>query len=112
MLTIEERVINGFDALTDHYGPEWQDAIDTETLNLESTCNCVLGQLEGDYWQVFENMAWGDQWTTEQEFLHWSYENGFVSSAVIEMELGRPVDYDYSHEEYKALTQAWRNKLG
>jgi hypothetical protein len=36
-------------ALLDERLPGWRDHIDPTTLRLEDGCNCILGQLFGDY---------------------------------------------------------------
>lgn len=110
MSTVEERVINGFNALTEHYGPEWQDAIDRETLDLKSTCNCILGQLEGDYWSVYEEHSVGDWSGDENNFTKWSYEHGFCAADVSSDDIVYlDGDVDSAYEE---LTRAWLNKIG
>lgn len=113
METIEERVIRGFDFLTDFYGPEWQDAIDVENLDLKSVCNCVLGQLEGDYWDVYtqstiEGSDWHGQWSSDDEFYLWTQEHGFAAA----VDEDDKFDSEVISQEYKELTKAWRNKLG
>lgn len=47
--TYEERVAKGAAWLDKMYGPGWADIIHLETLRMPSTCDCILGQLEGDY---------------------------------------------------------------
>ena len=109
MTTVEERVIRGFDYLTDYYGPEWQDAIDVETLDLSSACNCVLGQLANDYWDVYFNNI-NNKWHSMEEFIVWSYNHGFSIDET------NSDSYQYNHDkavaDYKELTRTWRNKIG
>lgn len=48
-LSVEVRVKQGM-ALLDERGPErWWEFIDLDTLRLENTCQCVLGQLYGGF---------------------------------------------------------------
>lgn len=48
-LPIETRVKAGMALLDEKYGPEWVEAIDVESLDLQDNCSCVLGQLEGEF---------------------------------------------------------------
>lgn len=47
-LTIAERVERGASLLDTRF-PGWVDQVDLSRLNLESSCNCVLGQRFGDF---------------------------------------------------------------
>lgn len=61
MLTIDEareRVAKGA-ALLDRERPGWAQQIDTGTLRMETSCFCVLGQLEGSFIDAVWN-RWGD----------------------------------------------------
>lgn len=42
---VQRRVARGAEILDRKYGPEWRDKIDTGSLEMSDTCNCVLGQL-------------------------------------------------------------------
>lgn len=55
MPTISERVARGT-AWLDENRPGWIDEIDLDRLLMSSPCNCVLGQLYGNYFEVI----WGD----------------------------------------------------
>jgi hypothetical protein len=46
---IKERVIKGIALLTEEYGENWPDKIDTTYMTLSSGSSCVLGQVYGDY---------------------------------------------------------------
>jgi hypothetical protein len=50
-LTIEQRVANGVEWL-DNNRPSWIAEVNPKTLAFESPCNCVLGQLFGNYWDA------------------------------------------------------------
>lgn len=46
----EKEVAAGMDFLDNYYGkPSWVLALDLGVLDLKSGCDCVLGQLNGDY---------------------------------------------------------------
>lgn len=55
MTSISERVARGVEWL-DVNRPGWVDAIDLERLLLSSPCDCVLGQIDGNYFTVI----WSD----------------------------------------------------
>lgn len=46
-LPIEVRVKAGMALLDEKHGPDWVHRIDVDTLQLSSSCRCVLGQLSG-----------------------------------------------------------------
>lgn len=46
-------------ALLDERRPGWRDEIDVKTLDLGSECNCILGQLDGDYLDSVLDMGLG-----------------------------------------------------
>ena len=48
MSTIAERVAAGA-AFLDEREPGWEQYIDLDTLNIGSSCRCILGQLHGSY---------------------------------------------------------------
>jgi hypothetical protein len=53
-LTIDERIDRGV-AYLDQHKPDWLDTIRLDFLELDSECNCVLGQVVGGghtYWDV------------------------------------------------------------
>ena len=47
-LTIEQRVANGA-AYLDKILPDWLDQIDLAVFDVASPCNCVLGQVYGNF---------------------------------------------------------------
>ena len=50
-LSIAERVANGVKWL-DENRPSWIAEVNPDTLALQSPCDCVLGQLFGNYWDA------------------------------------------------------------
>ena len=42
--TMRQRVLSGIRFLTREYGKSWRKKINLETLNLGSTCECILAQ--------------------------------------------------------------------
>lgn len=61
MATVAERVQKGA-RLLDRTRPGWERLINLNDLRLESTCNCVLGQLYGDYGKGVEELLHGDDY--------------------------------------------------
>lgn len=47
-------------ALLDERLPGWRRHIDPDTLRLEDGCNCILGQLFGDYGDAVDILAISD----------------------------------------------------
>jgi hypothetical protein len=47
-MTIAPNIRQGIKFLDEHY-PGWPDAIDLDSLDMQLTTQCMLGQLEGDF---------------------------------------------------------------
>lgn len=60
MATVAERVRKGAKLLDKEY-PGWEKRIDLSILDLESTCDCILGQLYGGYGAGLEALLAGNQ---------------------------------------------------
>jgi hypothetical protein len=58
-LTIEQRVAAGA-AWLDEHRPGWEREVDPVGLDIASPCNCVLGQLEGNYHDFVDVQSWYD----------------------------------------------------
>lgn len=88
-LTVEERVANGM-ALLDEHKPGWEAEIDVEHLFLQSSSQCVLGWVYGDY------------------------EHGLNALSDV-LEVGIMVTHDLGFYDvrgyYTALTDAWREAI-
>ena len=94
MTTIEERVEAGAEWL-DANRPGWVDRINLETLDLGSTCNCVLGQeFKGFNTAVKRHM--GDD-----------YELAGAWAFTLQSDRGFLVD----DQHFSDLTQAWRDYI-
>jgi hypothetical protein len=73
-------------ALLDQACPAWENDIDLGTLDLGNECDCVLGQLYGDYATGLAQVDGPLTWHNAGRF-------GFIT---------------YGRESYEALTQKWR----
>jgi len=82
----EEQIAKGVEYLDQDLGPTWVEDIETRILDLESECNCVLGQLFGDFNNAVHCPSRNDE------------ECGFV------IFLG-------NEENYAQLTLEWREKI-
>lgn len=63
MLTLErtverERVANGC-AWLDEHKPGWRGLINADRLNIDDPCNCILGQLYGDFYKAVKEQGIG-----------------------------------------------------
>jgi hypothetical protein len=76
--------------LLDREAPGWERKIDLDTLDLEHTCNCVVGQVYGDYDEGIEQLD-GDAESHPERY-------GF--------DIDPAADY-----EYESLTERWRGFL-
>ena len=86
-------VDRGAALLDEVYGPEWDERIDLERLNLSSICNCVLGQLhpraENGYYRGLRVTGLGHSFPK-------SSSHGFT--------YGR-------HATFEQLTNAWKRLI-
>ncbi len=93
-----ERVANGI-ALLDREGPEgWRERIDCDSLDLADGCNCVLGQVYGDFWPAIAAFAPTE---TRDAF---SVAHAFAVSWEANASESLP-------DRYAPLTAAWRRAL-
>lgn len=53
MTTIQERVESGA-AWLDEHRPGWVDRINLDRLIMSSKCGCILGQVDGDYFETIK----------------------------------------------------------
>jgi hypothetical protein len=68
-MDIAERVQTGIEALDEHFGDSsWAKKIDLDTFAFESTDNCVLGQLFGDYMEAPDRVREGFKGELEWSF--------------------------------------------
>ena len=92
--TIRECVLKGVRFLNREYGKSWKKKINLKTLDLNSTCDCVLGQTL----PYTGKPLLSSSYTAHRELLHLSsrqaYEYGFDA-----------------YVKYRPLTAAWEKEL-
>lgn len=90
-----EPMANGAELLTKYFGDEsWKGKIDPDKLVMSSLCNCVLGQIFGDYWAGIKELGLDNEVTDR------SVPFGF------DISINNP---DERH--YWDLAEAWRGYL-
>jgi hypothetical protein len=100
MTTIDDRVAAG-SAWLDANRPGWWQRIDLDTLDLGDTCNCVLGQEYGHYFEAPDEVAGDDAGDA-------SIERGYDVLA----QWATPGRTEHAvSEEVAALTAAWRTLI-
>lgn len=82
----ETQIARGVEYLDQKEGPDWVERINLDTLELSSSCNCVIGQL----YESFHG-----QFSTEEEA----------------SELGFCIPYNKPGIWYIDLTRAWKEKI-
>lgn len=100
--SIEERVAArvavGADWLDERH-PGWVDAIDIDTLDMASDCNCILGQQFGDYANAVDDYPGeGDDFLTTDE----TTALGFYAGGA---------DSDTGRRDYPLLTAEWKRLI-
>ncbi|HWP38979.1 MAG TPA: hypothetical protein VNL18_15640 [Gemmatimonadales bacterium] len=71
----------------DRHRPGWENLIDPETLDLGSPCRCVLGQLDGDFFEA-------------------SWAAGLSKAGTARLGLSAP-----QGASYPSLTAAWKRVI-
>lgn len=101
MSTVTERVERGA-ALLDEKRPGWWQRIDLGRLDLAENCDCILGQLDGDYSPSTNGLGL----TNPEAAGHGFNATGAPLPADAWDVLSERVD-----AEYDALTTAWRDLI-
>lgn len=96
-LTIAQRVEAGA-AWLDHNKPGWWHTINLDRLDIESGCNCILGQVYGGY----DESPFAARWDRETD-AYLGDLRGFNSLGTLDR-FAEVVDY-------RALTEAWRELI-
>jgi hypothetical protein len=116
--TINARVHRGA-ALLDEKFPGWESSVNVSTLNLESSCNCVLGQKFGDFVVGSQKIGFTDYAGTAPlpDYGREQLESHGFLATVHRFELlpgyVRISDKELERieAEYVALTEAWRELI-
>lgn len=58
MSAIPANVLRGAEFLDEKLGPDWDEEIDLNRLNLGSTCNCIVGQLNPAHQRLRHRRYW------------------------------------------------------
>jgi hypothetical protein len=99
MTTIDDRVAAGA-AWLDANRPGWWQRINLATLDLTLGCGCILGQLDGNFYDAPEVI----QASTIHALKEFAAPLGFLADTDNEERLSE-------WEEYAALTAAWRTLI-
>jgi hypothetical protein len=98
----KEEVAQGA-AWLDQNRPGWEFKLDLAELNLSSAHTCVLGQIDGNFWETLSKMH-RDGDDGAQFELSWAAERGFF---VITDE----TKWAEGARAYNQLTDAWRDLI-
>lgn len=98
--TVAERVAAGA-AWLDQHEPGWWQRINLDRLNLNSECNCILGQLHGRYNDApaVGAAALNGDGGSHYAILRWALPLGFA------------LDWDDCRTDGRELTAAWRDLI-
>jgi fumarate hydratase class II len=83
---LHEQVRDGA-ALLDERAPDWRDQVDPDRLDMQNACDCVLGQVFGNFYRAIES-------DLKISYLQ-AYRLGFECEG----------------PDYGPLTEAWREEL-
>ncbi len=56
-----QRIDRGIAWMDEHAPADWREKIDQKKLNMGDPCNCVVGQVFGDFWEKFKLYTAGEQ---------------------------------------------------
>ncbi len=93
VIEVTERVAKGGAFLTEKYGAGWPDKVDLECLQMQSTEDCIAGQLVGDFYTAME------EWFNEH-----------VADLAMPQAVAHGFDLDeseYNEDNWDLLTSAW-----
>ena len=91
-MNVKQRVVAGVEFLNKRR-PTWLRKVDEKTLDISDCCNCIFGQLDGDY---------SDSITINSHSEEWAAEHGFTT----------PMDESGEETENgSALTREWRRAI-
>ncbi len=92
---IPARVVAGVAYLDDEL-PDWRDRVCENALQMQSACNCMLGQLG---------------WEHAQPTWDWAVDNGFARPNAPSSDITGAISTQLQRDYYEALTTAWRQEL-
>lgn len=98
------RINDGIEFLEERYGPDWYRLLDPDKLQMDATCQCVFGQLEGDYDEACLSFGLSNDDACDLGF------NAYVSESYVDDPwnlYSGPRDLTYT-EECATLTAIWR----
>ena len=101
-LTPQQRVANGVKLLNEEM-PGWYNKINLNTLRVQSSFSCPLGQLFGDYLaginQLLDNPHVAEDLSTEPFSIFPSVKYGFFARRY------------FDDEDFNALTEEWKKAV-
>lgn len=98
IMNIQMRVAQGA-TLLDRKNPDWFRQINVKTLDLNSTRNCVLGQLYGDFLVGVRQIEFSSIWKTSRHGFVCSLHAGIIGiCGLLRLAL----------REHKELEQVWK----
>jgi len=113
--TYETRVLRGADFLDEHH-PGWEKNIDLETFCLTDPCNCVVGQVEGDYYVGLKNFGLSPLLGPDSIIVYHhdeAHDLGFFENSLLEDDCDPHRDrrWDDLHETWVSLIRARRAQV-
>jgi hypothetical protein len=78
----EQRVMKGITFLDNAYGLEWPQKINWEELDIRDTKKCILGQLEGEYFNALQKFNAPEGFGADHGFYPSLWESGKKLTAV------------------------------
>jgi hypothetical protein len=93
-------IARGMEWLDEHM-PGWSSRIDVETLDLGEPCRCVLGSLDGNYYEAMlrAGHAEVDDLGIIRPDWKWAVDHGFATTSTLDF------------ESWDVLTGLWKQRL-
>jgi len=99
-----ERVARGA-AWLDEHRPGWVDRIDLSTLSMGDRCHCVLGQLDGNYFDAVHALYPDENQLFDLSGEMFAFSHGFLGDRLDRGE------EDYRVDPFPGLADAWRDLI-
>jgi hypothetical protein len=98
---VRERVAEG-GRFWDGRRPGWAAEIDTVNLDLGDACWCIVGQLEGDYYEGTQRL-WADGVLVGDSLQDAKIKHGFTAALSL--------DFEEFEDEFDQLQAAWQDEI-
>lgn len=99
-VSMRSRVARGAKWMREHYGKRWFKKVNAETLALQSSKSCILGQVHGGYSEALDDFPGLEKQAEDLGFVLKDEDDDWATS------IGQD-----NKSNWTKLTQAWKAKI-